>query len=207
MIVLCADKSYLTVLQRETLASGGVNVYEVRFQFSEDWDGLQKTAVFAAGEETYSVLLSEDACIIPWEALQTGGIWLKAGVYGTREGQVVLPTIWANVGQIFCGASPGETTQPPTPTVYEQILDRIGNLDELETVSKDNLVDAINEAYNSSGTGGGDIPYKIGPGLKVVNSTLTVDTADAVEEDNTRPVTSAAVYVEIGNIEALLAAL
>lgn len=207
MIVLCADKSYLTVLQRETLASGGVNVYEVRFQFSEDWDGLQKTAVFAAGEETYSVLLSEDACIIPWEALQTGGIWLKAGVYGTRDGQVVLPTIWANVGQIFCGASPGETTQPPTPTVYEQILDRIGNLDELETVSKDNLVDAINEAYNSGGTGGGGIPYKIGPGLKVVNSTLTVDTADAVEEDNTRPVTSAAVYVEIGNIEALLAAL
>lgn len=29
MIVLCADKSYLTVLQRETIASGGVNVYEV----------------------------------------------------------------------------------------------------------------------------------------------------------------------------------
>lgn len=29
MIVLCADKSSLTVLQREPLASGGVNVYEV----------------------------------------------------------------------------------------------------------------------------------------------------------------------------------
>ena len=56
-------------------------------------------------------------------------------------------------------------------------------------------------------SGGGVVPYKIGDGLKVVNSTLMVDTADAVEEDNTRPVTSAAVYVEIGNIEALLAAL
>ena len=30
-------------------------------------------------------------------------------------------------------------------------------------------------------------------------------TADAVEEDNTRPVTSAAVYTELGNVEALLA--
>ena len=30
MIVLCANKSYLTVLQRKTLASGGVNVYEVK---------------------------------------------------------------------------------------------------------------------------------------------------------------------------------
>ena len=56
-------------------------------------------------------------------------------------------------------------------------------------------------------SGGGAVPYKIGDGLKVVNSTLMVDTADAVQEDNTRPVTSAAVYVEIGNIEALLAAL
>ena len=55
------------------------------------------------------------------------------------------------------------------------------------------------------GSTGGTVPYKIGDGLKVVEGTLMVDTADAVEEDNTRPVTSAAVYVEIGNIEALLA--
>lgn len=56
-------------------------------------------------------------------------------------------------------------------------------------------------------SGGGAVPYKIGDGLKVVEGTLMVDTANVVEEDNTRPVTSAAVYVEIGNIEALLAAL
>ena len=56
-------------------------------------------------------------------------------------------------------------------------------------------------------SGGGAVPYKIGAGLKVVENELMVDTADAVEQDNTRPVTSAAVYVEIGNIEALLAAL
>ena len=55
--------------------------------------------------------------------------------------------------------------------------------------------------------GGGSVPYKIGAGLKVVEGELMVDTANAVEQDNTRPVTSAAVYVEIGNIEALLAAL
>lgn len=52
---------------------------------------------------------------------------------------------------------------------------------------------------------GGGVPYQIGDGLKVVENVLMVDTADRVEEDNTRPVTSAAVYVEVGNIEALLA--
>lgn len=55
------------------------------------------------------------------------------------------------------------------------------------------------------GGAGGGIGYRIGSGLKVVENTLMVDAADAVEEDNTRPVTSAAVYLELGNIEALLA--
>ena len=54
--------------------------------------------------------------------------------------------------------------------------------------------------------GGGGIPYQIGAGLKVEENVLMVDTANVVEED-TKPVTSAAVYVEIGNIEALLASL
>lgn len=45
----------------------------------------------------------------------------------------------------------------------------------------------------------------IGDNLKVVCGALTVDTANDVEQDNTRPITSAAVYVEVGNINALLA--
>lgn len=53
-------------------------------------------------------------------------------------------------------------------------------------------------------SGGGAVPYKIGDGLKVVEGTLMVDTADAVEEDNTLPITSAAVYTTVGNIEILL---
>ena len=55
------------------------------------------------------------------------------------------------------------------------------------------------------GGGTGALPYQIGAGLKVEENVLMVDTAGKVEQDNTRPVTSAAVYVEIGNIEALLA--
>lgn len=49
--------------------------------------------------------------------------------------------------------------------------------------------------------------FEIGDGLKLENNILSVDTTDSVEEDNTKPVTSAAVYTEIGNIEALLAIL
>lgn len=50
-------------------------------------------------------------------------------------------------------------------------------------------------------------PTRLGLAWKVEENVLMVDTANVVEEDNTKPVTSAAVYVEIGNIEALLASL
>ena len=48
---------------------------------------------------------------------------------------------------------------------------------------------------------------EIGDGLKLENNTLSVDTADVVEEDNTKPITAGAVYTEIGNIETLLSIL
>ena len=69
----------------------------------------------------------------------------------------------------------------------------------------------VNVSFNvsvraDSDTGGG---YNIGSGLKLdaATNTLSVDTAEAVEKDNTKPVTSAAVYTEVGNINALLATI
>ena len=63
-------------------------------------------------------------------------------------------------------------------------------------------------------SGGGTLPIassdvlggiKVGDSLKIsADGVLSVDTAKAIEEDNTKPVTSAAVYTEVGNIEALL---
>jgi len=48
--------------------------------------------------------------------------------------------------------------------------------------------------------------YNFGDGLKYdsTTNTLSVDTSDEVAEDDTRPITSAAVFVEVGNINALL---
>lgn len=48
--------------------------------------------------------------------------------------------------------------------------------------------------------------YNIGNGLKLDGdtNTLSVDVATEVSEDNTLPITSAAVYTEVGNINVLL---
>ena len=46
MFVLYADKTQLTVRQKEPITSGSSNTYQVRFEFSPEWDGLAKAAVF-----------------------------------------------------------------------------------------------------------------------------------------------------------------
>lgn len=123
MFQLFADKTKLTVREREPLTSGSMNVYQAQFQFSADWEGLARTAVFQAGGESRSVLLDETgACAIPWETLEKPGVHLRAGVCGTRGTEAVLPTVWADCGIIQEGATPGEAGRPPTPELWTQEL-------------------------------------------------------------------------------------
>ena len=133
MFELYANKNRLRVRRREPVTSGSVNVYEARFQFSEDWAGLSRTAVFRAGGVSVSVALGETgACSVPWEVLQKPGVRLEAGVYGTRGGEVVLPTVWADLGFVCAGAAPGEASRPPTPDLWRQELAKKGDKLDLE---------------------------------------------------------------------------
>lgn len=43
-----------------------------------------------------------------------------------------------------------------------------------------------------------------GDNIEIKENKISVLTADKVEQDNTKPITSAAVYTEVGNINALL---
>ena len=140
MFLLNAEKNSLKVHKWEALTSGSVNVYQVRFEFSPAWDGLEKTAVFKSDGLTYSVLLDETCkCTVPWETLARyhPGLKLKAGVYGTKDGTVVLPTVWADLGAIQEGVLPGEASRPHTPGLYEQVLDQLAGIRErLEDVGE-----------------------------------------------------------------------
>lgn len=150
MFELYAEKNQLEVRRREPVTSGSVNVYPVRFGFSEDWAGLEKTAVFRAGEKTISILLDETGeCVVPWEALAVPGRRLEAGVYGTRGTEVVLPTVWADLGYIETGTAPGEEARPPTPGLWQQELERKGDrlgyteAGEMGLYSGDKLLSAV----------------------------------------------------------------
>ena len=195
----------------ELLTAGMSKAVTVQFVFSPEWDGLTKTAVFSNGKTTVDVLAANwdgDTVLVPHEVLAVPGRHARVGVYGADESGVVLPTVWVSLGKVQPGADPsGDASADPSLPVWAQLQSQIGDLDDLQTYNKGNLVDAINEARSSGGSGGGG--YTIGDGLKLdaATNTLSVDTAAAVEKDNTKPVTSAAVYTEVGNINALLATI
>lgn len=164
MFVMYADKNRLTVRQREPVTSGSVNVYEAQFEFSPDWNGMIRTAVFRAGGKIYSVLLvKEDRCAIPWEVLAKPNTTLQAGVCGTRSGAVVLPTIWANLGTILEGAATGEDARPPTPDLWQQELERKGDALDYDGLSL-SLMSGDNPLSTVKIAGGGGVPVPGPPG-------------------------------------------
>ena len=151
-----ARKNILDAMELEPLTSGSVNVYQCEFQFDDAWDGLTKTVTFQSGLIAKSVQLgATPECTIPWEVLQQPNRLLMIGVCGMQGEDTVLPTIWVKAGNIKPGAEIGDDTNPPTPSIYQQILAEIGDLTELNTEDKSSLVAAINEIYANGGTGGG----------------------------------------------------
>lgn len=147
----------IEVTETAMLVAGTVNVYTARFAFGAEWDGLQRTAVFAVDGITREQLLEDDACTVPWEVLVAGNR-LRVGVYGTKADGTRLPTIWTERRlYINPGAGPTQEAADPSPTLVEQLLGRIGDPANLKTEDKSSLVAAINEIWMSGGSGGASV--------------------------------------------------
>ena len=123
MFEFYANKNQLEVHKKEPVTSGSANVYHVRFGFSREWEGLKRTAVFkAVGVKKLVLLDGSGECSMPWEVLEKPNVQLMVGVYGTKDGSVVLPTVWTPLGMIQEGVTDDEAVQLPTPELWEQEL-------------------------------------------------------------------------------------
>ena len=127
------------------------------FTFSSEWDNLTKTAVCVGSGTTKDVLDVKDEIIVPHECLKDTAGHLKIGVYGVNSsGDLVIPTVYAYCGRLLQGADPsGEESADPTLPIWAQLQAMMGDLGNLTTTAKENLVAAINEAAKSGGGGGG----------------------------------------------------
>ena len=173
---------------------------------TEDWTGREIKAMFGQGCTVYEVPVTGGEITAKQQLNLTAGDWRVWLVGNSARDGDVIPRITTNVAHISVaptGDTEGSLFPTIPPTAEERLRADMGNLADLTTEDKSSLVAAINEVRQ---TGGGGTAYTIGHGLKLdaKTNTLSVDTADKMEQDNTLPITSAAVYVEVGNINALL---
>lgn len=108
----------------------------------------------------------------------------------------------------------GNETKPPDP--QKPWVDSVLAAAATVETSAERAEQAADRAEQASAKGvltvngigpdeNGNVDIKIGNGLKLSDDgAIVVDTANAVEQDNTLPVTSAAVQTTVGNIEILL---
>lgn len=124
MILFYARKRYAACSSDDRLTTGSVGV-EVVFHFSDDWTAAPaRIAVFRGSGVSVDVALLEDSCTVPPEVLTQPGSTLAIGVYGTDgAGTVVIPTVYAEAGQIRRGAEPsGIDPTPQTQPLIDQFL-------------------------------------------------------------------------------------
>lgn len=150
MISVYVQKTLATAKSDTPLTSGSVGTV-VQFYFSSDWDGLNRTAVFetSAYQKETAELSADNSAVIPESVMAQDGVTLFIGVYGTNEGgSIVVPTVYANCGEIKTGASTEPGGEPVTPSQAQQLQNQIDDLDD--------RVDAL-EAGGGGGSGGGAV--------------------------------------------------
>lgn len=118
------------------------------------------------------------------------------------NGSIAKSATWETVVlNSLTGQTPSEPPEEPAKSWFTAIQGQIGNLNDLQTTSKDTLVAAINEAMTK---GGGAEPFETDNTLILEGGILRVNTTDVAEKDNTQPITSAGVDTIVGNIGAIL---
>jgi hypothetical protein len=118
------------------------------------WERLTKNAVFV-GSKAVTVLDIGDVVEIPAEAVAHPGKMLKIGICGTTEdGKSMIPTIYANLGQVRPAADPdADTSTDPGLPVWAQLQAEIEQLKQGGVVGGGSLV--VDEEGNLTTTAGG----------------------------------------------------
>lgn len=113
----------ITRTDRFPVVAKSRNYLKARFVFDTPEWADPKTALFERDGKCWAQLLEKDACLVPWEFLDTEQ---------SCHGQVSVfcgNLITANKESVYIAASgyrEGETPAPPSQDVYQQILEKLG---------------------------------------------------------------------------------
>lgn len=106
-----------------TFIPAGIVGAAIEISYIDDiWQGLRKTVVFR-GATIKDVVTDASIVTIPPEVVATPNSTLSVGIYGVNaDGNLVVPTLWAELGYIRPATDPsGDTTTVQSTPVWAQI--------------------------------------------------------------------------------------
>lgn len=127
------------VLGTLTARARGVPVW---FELGQEYAGLTPKMAARAGDRIVEMVMFGGRSEVPHECM-IAGQWLEIGVRAiSREGTVILPTVWAGCGRV--AESPGELETPePTMKLADQILVAAGEAVEKSTDALEKATEAL----------------------------------------------------------------
>ena len=178
----------------DSVPSDSINSVDIEFEFAEDWKNLLCVAQFTQGEKTYNVVIENNRCVLPTE-LKIGNVMLS--VFGTKtDGTPFRETSIPFCFEIYDAgfSSTSETPIPPTPDLYEQLIDKFSK-DVVNSLNgKTGKVDIVaDEGISVDDTETGKIKIK---------STATITVDPEMSDTSENPVQNKVVKGYVDNAAA-----
>lgn len=200
-IELITNDQKLTISGRPVIASGDKNTVQIKVCFDPAWEGFAKSATFfteADRDTKYEIVLNDNMCVVPHEVLADPGI-IHIGVRGIKADTDATKTSDLVSYRIKQGASEGTNIgTPPTPSMYQQLLDKVAKLDDeaVKSVNGQKPDEHGNVSVSGGGGGGGVSPEElneaVSKALGELNPVTSVNGAEADKDGN--------VNIEIPNL-------
>ena len=128
MIKFLVKGQNIETLEHEIIAADQVSFVKIHFVFDNNWKPLHKVVQFTQGAFTYNRLIGYDgtSCLLPSE-ITPGSVKMSIFGYDTASKETVRATTVIKSLNVRPSGFEGEseTPIPPTPDLYQQLLQKI----------------------------------------------------------------------------------
>jgi len=112
--------------ESDIFASGQVSFATIQFDFSAEWDGLDKTVQFTQSGTTYNVHLGTSNSAVCYIPSEIGDGTIRVSVFGVETGgSVIATTVPLRLRVRRSGFTDGKDSVEPSPSFYAQLLEEI----------------------------------------------------------------------------------
>ena len=131
-IVFQIDHQIIQRVDKFKVVSDSRNYLYARFEFlTSEWADKLPTAVFQNANDSYEVILDQgNTCLVPWEVLER-----SAGNFTVTVFAGDLVTVNSAQVRVHKSGYASEFQPDPTPSVYEQIVERLDDIENMDVVA------------------------------------------------------------------------